>query len=83
MNRRSWAVALLTLIPFSPSLFAVDPTGTWRWVHPDIATQKPVTDELVVVYRGGEVTGTYETARGKLPIENATFDGDGLYTVGS
>ncbi len=59
---------------------AVDPSGTWRWEHEDLAgSGQIVPDVLKLKFDGGKVSGTYMGPGDEIPIENASLDGDTLH----
>ena len=59
---------------------ATDPSGTWRWEHPDLAgSGEIIPDILKLKVEDGKVTGTYVSPDGEQPIENVSLDGDTLH----
>jgi hypothetical protein len=62
------------------SMQAVDPSGTWRWEHPDLeGSGEIVPDILNITYKDGKVTGTYTSPEGDVPIENASLEGNTMH----
>ena len=58
----------------------MNPSGTWRWEHEDVAgTGKIIKDVLKLKFENGKVSGTYVGPGEEIEIENAKLDGDTLH----
>ena len=77
MNLRLGAIAILVAGLVAGTSSAVDPSGTWRWEHEDLAgTGEIIKDVLKLKFDDGKVSGTYAGPGDELEIENAKIDGD-------
>ena len=77
MNIRLCAVALVGAGLIAGMSFAADPSGTWRWEHPNESGEM-IPDVLKLTLQDGKVSGSYVSPDGELPIENASMEGDTL-----
>ncbi len=76
-------ITLLLTGLIATSSFAVDPSGTWRWVHQDPGTGRTIKNALELKSATGEVGGsyvmdgvTYEINNAKLSDSTLSWDYD-------
>lgn len=62
------------------AVVAVDPSGTWRWEHEDLAgSGAMIKDVLTISFEDGTVAGNYDSPPITQAIENASMNGDMLH----
>lgn len=79
---RSSLLAALAAVALSVSVFAADPTGTWKWSQPGRGDRPAIEQTVKLEFKDGQLTGTmlgFESPMGKVPdtaIGDATFKDD-------
>jgi hypothetical protein len=81
-------LAAFAAVLFAVSVFAADPTGTWKWSQPGRGDRPAIEQTLNLALKDGQLTGTllgFESPMGKIPdtaIGDAVFKDDAIsFTV--